>query len=267
MPGSNAPVKLWFVTATERRSFWWDVGLPADAAVDPLRAVVFDLDGAVADIERDGHRVAFNAAFAANGLNIVWTVEDYGRLVCIGDERRLISTALRRLGVGRANAEIAARVHRSKTELFDDCVLNGDVTPRAGVQDLVSGLFVAGVPVAVVSTGYRSVVDPLVRQLIGDGVVETVVALDDLPNPGPQTDVYGHALWELGIGPESALAIVGSFRGFRAAVAAKLATVVVTTGYSAGEDYHGAADVRASYDGLSTSGCERLHRRWWTAGR
>jgi beta-phosphoglucomutase-like phosphatase (HAD superfamily) len=248
--------------ACESRTFWWEAGRPAHAVVEPLKAVIFDLDGALADVERDGQRLAFNAAFAAHGLDISWTVEEYGRLICIGDEQRRIASALRRRGFGRVSAEIAAHVSRTKNDLFEAFVLDGDVTARAGLEDLVNSLFFAGVPVAVVSTGSRSWVDPLVRQLIGDGIAEIVVTPDDLPNPGREPDLYGHALWELGLAPESALAVTGTHGGLRAARAAKLATLVVTTGYTVGADFSGAIEVRSGYDGLLFSGCELLHRRW-----
>jgi beta-phosphoglucomutase-like phosphatase (HAD superfamily) len=252
--------------ACESRTFWWEAGRPAHAAVEPLKAVIFDLDGALADVERDGQRVAFNAAFAAHGLDISWTTEEYGRLVCIGDEQRRIASALRRRGFGRVSAEIAAHVSRTKNDLFEESVLDGDVTARVGLEDLVNSLFFAGVPVAVVSSGSRTWVEPLVRQLIGDGIAETVVTPDDLPNPGREPDVHGHALWELGLAPESALAVAGTHGGLRAARAAKLATLVVTTGYSVGADFSGAVEVRSGYDGLLFAGCELLHRRWQTTG-
>ena len=96
------------------RTFWWDVARPAHAVIDPLRAVIFDLDGALADVERDGHRVAFNAAFAEHGLDISWSVAEYGRLVRIADEPRRIASALRRRGwsggrVGRKPARSGSR--------------------------------------------------------------------------------------------------------------------------------------------------------------
>ena len=34
-----------------------------------LQGLIFDVDGTLADTERDGHRVAFNQAFAAAGLS------------------------------------------------------------------------------------------------------------------------------------------------------------------------------------------------------
>jgi beta-phosphoglucomutase-like phosphatase (HAD superfamily) len=255
-------------TGLGTQAFWWDRGRPADAAVEPLRAVIFNLDGALADIERDAHRVAFNEAFAVHGLDLFWDVDEYGRLMRIGDERRRIAAGLRRRGFGRAGVEIAAYVHRTKTEIFANRILDGDVSPRPGLVDLVTGLFVAGTSVAVVSTGSRWWAEPLVKLLIGDGIAETIVTRDDLVAPGPDPDVHGHALWELGVGPESALAVEGSVAGFRAAVAAKLATVVLTTAYTAGHDFTGAAAVRSGYDGaepLLASTCARLHRRWWTA--
>jgi beta-phosphoglucomutase-like phosphatase (HAD superfamily) len=250
----------------EERTFWWDAGRPADAAVEPLNAVIFDLDGALADVERDGQRMAFNAAFAEHGLDISWSAQEYGRLVCIADEQRRIASALRRRGFGRVSAEVAAHVYRTKNDLFEQSVLGGDVIPRRGLDDLLNSLFFDGTPVAVISTGARSWVVPLVRQLLGDGIAETVVTPDDLTRLGPDPDLHGHALWELGLGPESALAVASTARGLRAARAAKLATLVVTTGYTAGADFTGAAEVRSDYDGLLASGCANLHRRYW-AGR
>ena len=250
---------------TESRTFWWDVARPAHAVVESLNAVIFDLDGALADVERDGHRAAFNVAFAEHGLDISWSVDEYARLSQISDERRRIASALRRRGFGRVSTEIAAHVYRTKTDVFETLVLDGDVTPRLGLGDLVTSLFGDGVTVGVVSSGTGSWVEPLVRQLLGDGIAEIVVTPDDLARPSREPDLFGHALWELGIGPESALAVVGGRRGFTSARAAKLATMVVTTSYLVGDDYTGAVQVRDDYAGLLASGCERLHKNWWSA--
>ena len=123
---------------------------------------------------------------------------------------------------------------------------DGDMAARAGLVDLVMSLFVAGIWVAVVSTRRREWVETLVRELIGDGLVETIVTVDDLPDVDVHCDaeLYRLALWELGITPESALAFTGSGRGLAAAVEAGLPT-----------------DVRDHYDGLLAGDCQQLLRR------
>ena len=54
-----------------------------------LQALIFDVDGTLADTERDGHRVAFNQAFEHAGLDWNWSVELYGKLLAVtgGKER------------------------------------------------------------------------------------------------------------------------------------------------------------------------------------
>jgi beta-phosphoglucomutase-like phosphatase (HAD superfamily) len=47
-------------------------GWPGGYAVAMLQALIFDVDGTLADTERDGHRPAFNAAFAGAGLPWHW---------------------------------------------------------------------------------------------------------------------------------------------------------------------------------------------------
>lgn len=37
-------------------------------------AVLFDVDGTLAETERDGHRPAFNQAFAEHGVGVHWDV-------------------------------------------------------------------------------------------------------------------------------------------------------------------------------------------------
>jgi beta-phosphoglucomutase-like phosphatase (HAD superfamily) len=128
--------------------------------------------------------------------------------------------------------------------------------PRTGLIDSVMSLFVAGIWVSVVSRRPRDQVETLVRQVVGDGLVETIVTIDDLPEPDTGLarggELYRLALWEMGITSRSALAIAGSGRGVRASAAAGLPAVVV--------------DTHAGYDGpqlLSAGSCQQAHRRWW----
>ena len=118
--------------------------------------------------------------------------------------------------------------------------------PRPGLADLVLSLFVAGVRLAVVGPGRRTRVQPLVRELVGDGMTETVISADDLTGPVGAADLYRLALWELGIAGAEALVIAGCEGNRRSAAALGLPVI--------------AAGSRG-YEGLSAAGCRRLQAR------
>lgn len=247
------------------RTVWSDRCQPEpDGPV--LRAVIFDVDGTLADTEPDGHRPSFNAAFAAHGLDITWGVQEYGRLLDIPGGSRRVAAALRARGFGDCADDLAAQVHQTKTAIFRERIL--DIKPRPGLVDFVRSLLDADIRIGVATTGRRAWVAPLVRQLLGEGTVETIVTGDDVTRLKPDPEVYRRALTEIGLAPEEALAVEDSALGLRSALGAGLATIVVTTDYTAGQDFTGAAAVQSAYDGtrpLSAMDCQRLHRRWWSA--
>jgi HAD superfamily hydrolase (TIGR01509 family) len=231
-----------------------------------LQAVIFDVDGTLADTERNGHRLAFNDAFAKHGLDIVWTPEVYGRLLAIAGGRRRITHDLRARGFGTRAGRLAEDVHRTKTALFTMRVLNGAICARPGLSKLIVDLHRSGVRVAIATTGRRRWVEPLVRHVVGDGVAEVIVTGDDVDRLKPDPEAYVTALQRLALPPESVLAVEDSAIGLRAARSAGLATLVVTNGYTVDQDFTGAAAVRPGFDQpgqLLAEGCREVHRRWW----
>lgn len=206
--------------------FWWDWPRPSDANMAPLTAMVFDLD-ALADIDSAGHRPAFNAAFAELGLDITWSEQRYRQLKVLSDERTRVAAELRKRGV-RCECDVLAEllvdeICATKAMILDETILDADVSPRAGIVDLITEAFSAGIAVGIVSTGSRTWVEPLVRQLVGDGVVSTVVTPDDAPDGS----LYEHALAELGATTQNSLAFAGSPANQRVAAAAGMPTVLV----------------------------------------
>lgn len=232
-----------------------------------LEAVIFDVDGTLSDTERDGHRPAFNDAFAAHGFDFTWTAEEYGPLLAITGGRRRIAHDLRARGFGDAADQLAADVHRTKTMLFAERV--GSLSARPGLSDLIAGLVAEGVRIAIATTGSRAWVDPLVRNVLGDGVADVVVTGDDVTRLKPDPEVYLRALHALALTPESCLAVEDSAVGLQAAMGAQLATVVVSNDYTADQDFTGAAVVRSDYvkpEPLSANVCRAVHRRFVESG-
>ncbi len=247
--------------------FWWDSAAPVGTS-SALRAVIFDLD-ALTDIECDGHREAYNAAFAAHGLDFRWSVTRYRQLLALTDERQRVAAELRKRGVATESDVLtkllADEIYATKTMLFDELILDRDLAPRPGLVDFVADIFAAGVQVAVVTSGQRSWAEPLVRQLVGEGIVETVATVEDVKKTMPCPEAHRLALCELGITADSALAISGSASGLRAANSSGLASVVIT-----GEgvpEIPAAVAVRPDFGGdtpLRVADCQRMHGRWWS---
>lgn len=253
--------------STEQRTwragrFWWDGASPGEADGAPLRALLFDLD-ALADIECGGHRVVFNAAFAAHEMPFTWTVSRYRQLLALPDERQRVTAELRKRCIGPdcdvLTKLLADEICATKAMMFDEMIGEADLSPWPGLIDLVQEAYAAGVSVGVVTSGRRGWVEPLVRQLVGEGLVEVVVTADDTAGPVHGGEAHQMALAELGLPAQSALAIAGSPGGLRRANSVGLATVLIDG--AGGCDVPAAAAVRTDYSGsdpLGIAGCERL---------
>lgn len=241
--------------------FWWG---PAEQSASPVRALIFDLD-ALADLEGDAHRIVFNAAFAAHGVPIKWSAARYRQLLVLRDERQRVLAELRKHCVGPEcdvlTELLADEICDTKAMLFEEMVLDTGLTPRSGLTDLLNDAFAADVPVAVVTAGRRSWAEPLVRQLVGEGLVETVVTADDVT---PGANPHRQALSELGVWPQHAVAVTGSLRGLRSAAAADLAAVFVGTHPLSARDAATAMAVLPDYGGaqpLRIASLGRLRER------
>lgn len=217
-------------------------------------AVVFDVDGTLADTERDGHRVAFNRAFAEHRLDVFWDIEHYGCLLAVtGGRRRIVADLARREETADLAAdetaleELATAVHRTKTRLFAEEVHRGRIAPRPGVRALVADLVAHDVRIAVATTGSREWAEPLVEQLLGVGTARVTVFGDDVRALKPDPEAYLLALERLGVAAAGAVAVEDAAPGLAAARAAGLVTVVVTNHYTRSHDLRGAAMVREEF--------------------
>lgn len=198
-----------------------------------LRAVIFDLDGTLVDSEQQGHRIAFNDAFEAFGLPDRWGPERYRQLLAVtGGERRLrswmsdpASSMYQR--PGGEQRQMAAALHRWKTDRFSALAAEGRIPPRDGVTGALDELAGAGVTLAIATTGSSRWVEPLVDKLFGLARFAAVLTGDQVTRLKPEPDVYLLTLERLGLPASHAVAVEDSGPGLRSARAAGLACVVV----------------------------------------
>jgi len=214
-----------------------------------LRALLFDLDGTVADTERLGHRPAYNRAFKKLGLPFRWGPKLYRKLLRQpGGQERLLHYLKRYqpdLGEQRQAAESdpqgwIAAVHALKSRYFRRLVRRGHVPLRPGVARLMAEARAEGLRLAIVTSASRATLAPILRHSLGADLVgsfDAVVCGEDVQHKKPAPDLYTLALARLDLAPRQCVAIEDSEMGVAAAVAAGVATVVTANDNTIHEDF------------------------------
>jgi HAD superfamily hydrolase (TIGR01509 family) len=215
-----------------------------------LEALIFDVDGTLAETERDGHRVAFNRAFADVGLRWYWDTTTYARLVSItGSRERLrhwVHTRAQPAPTSFGGEDLLAELHRRKTEHYARMVRAGGLRARPGVLRLVEQARACGVRLAVASTGSRENVEAVLEAWHGAGwrgVFDVVAAGDVVPRRKPDPGVYRWVVEHLGLPAGDCVAIEDSASGLAAARGAGVDVVVARSEYSRGQRFDGALAV------------------------
>jgi HAD superfamily hydrolase (TIGR01509 family) len=215
-----------------------------------LKALLFDVDGTLADTERDGHRPAFNAAFREFGLDWDWEVDLYGQLLAVtgGKERiRFYVDSFRPEEARPADFDdLVVELHRAKTRHYTRLLADGGIPLRPGVRRLLDEAREAGLTLAVATTTTPENVTALLRHSLpedGPEWFDLIAAGDIVPAKKPAPDIYLWALERLGLAPEECLAFEDSDNGLRAALGAGLRTVVTVNDYTRGHDFSGALAV------------------------
>ena len=115
----------------------------------PLRALIWDVDGTLAETE-EGHRHAFNAAFADGGLDWHWDEARYARLLDVtGGKERIRHFIITTPGTPALDDDAIRRLHAAKTRHYVAAVQSGAVVLRPGVARVLHLLTRGGIDLAV----------------------------------------------------------------------------------------------------------------------
>ena len=219
-----------------------------------IKALVFDVDGTLAETE-EGHRHAFNAAFAEAGLDWVWDVDLYRDLHRVtGGKERMRHYADRRGASGAALSEAdIVRLHQRKNAHYAELVRAGECPLRPGVERLISDSRARGLRLAICTTTSRVNIVELIEATLGGeglGLFEVIVAGEDVRCKKPAPDAYLRVLEALGLSADDCIAFEDLHNGLVAAKAAGLTTIVTPSRYTSHEDFDGAAIVLPDLSGF-----------------
>ncbi|TXT34993.1 MAG: HAD family hydrolase [Comamonadaceae bacterium] len=234
-----------------------------------LQALIFDVDGTLADTE-SVHMDAFNQAFQEMGMDWSWDLALYTELLNIsgGKERLLhywkqVNPDIKALDAQALNDRIN-RIHDLKTAVYENAVNSGAVSLRPGVLKLMDEALSAGLQLAIATTTSPVNVAALLRHAIGSDWRINFTAIGDAstaPIKKPHPQVYLQMITALQLPADQCLALEDSSNGLRSATAAGLATVITTNGFTAHHDFTGALKVLPD---LSEVNLQQL-RQWHSA--
>jgi len=211
-----------------------------------LAALLFDVDGTLADTE-EMHRLCFNQAFAAAGLDWEWSVALYGELLAVtgGRERirHYLDTHKPNFVAPADLTQWIAELHLAKTALYTRSLAQGRIPLRPGVARLIAEARRAGLRLAIVTTTTpANVIALLEHSLHKDSPAwfEVIAAGDHAPAKKPAPDIYHYALHALQLEASQCLSFEDSENGVRASRGAGVAPIVTLNDYTRDHDFSGA---------------------------
>ena len=212
-----------------------------------LQALLFDVDGTLADTEKDGHRPAFNMAFEKAGLDWHWDVALYGKLLSVtGGKERIryyLDTFNTDFKVPENFDQFVKGLHASKTQFYTQLMQEGKIPLRPGVENLIKEAKAAGMRMAIVTTTTPQNVTALLDNTLGKGSekwFEVIAAGDIVPSKKPAPDIYHWAMEQMNITAKDAIAFEDSRNGILSASQAHIKTIITLCDYTKNDDFSAA---------------------------
>jgi HAD superfamily hydrolase (TIGR01509 family) len=192
------------------------------AAGATMKAVVFDMDGVLADTE-PLHYEAAREVLVACGREYTWSMnrEFFGRTT-----RDLFETLSARLELARPIDEYIAE--------YDAAVLRRLARPLPasdGLDWLLGELAAHGCPVALASSSQRGWIAATLSSLGLSGRFDPIVSGDEVERSKPDPEIFLLAAERLGLAPTDCVVVEDSPAGLEAARAAEMHVIALTSPY------------------------------------
>ncbi|TKC91553.1 HAD family hydrolase [Trinickia terrae] len=194
-----------------------------DASIGLCQAVLFDLDGTLADTAPD-LAAAVNKMRHDRGLDML-PLEDLRPLASAG-ARGLIGGAF---GIGPEHHEFASMREEFLANYEADLCIETILFP--GIGELLDELDERGVRWGIVTNKVARLTEPLVELLGLDLRARCVVSGDTTPHSKPHPAPLLHAAKELDVHPERIVYVGDDLRDVQAGFAAGMITVAAAYGY------------------------------------
>ena len=218
-----------------------------------IAAVLFDLDGTLADTERV-HWQSYRAVLLEHGVDI--GLEEYRRHFIAADGGPEYACRTYRLPI------TADEVRARKIPIYRARITAG-VPPMPGACEALRRLGRTR-PVAVVTNTARVDAGIITGHLGIDGLLAKVIVREDYARSKPAPDSYLTAAATLGVSPSACVVVEDTARGLGAGLAAGMRVIAVPSDLTFDNDFTGAVCRLPNLDALTDDLLARLegtHRR------
>ena len=222
-----------------------------------LRALIFDIDGTVADTERHGHLPACNEAMRELGLDLQWEFEEFIALSHLPGTAFRLAYSLEQRGMPSEEIRQYVEAFRPlKQRLYIEKYLPR-ISLRPGVQQLIKEALENDIRLAVVSTSYEAQIHALLRNQLSEYYPYFAPILGK--ESGQKTDNNGllhkNCLEMMQLSPTQVIMIEDSEEGLDAARAAGIPTAVFYNDNTFGKPFR---EARLVAPGLEHFNLEKL---------
>ena len=209
-----------------------------------LKALIFDVDGTLAETEKNGHLVAFNRAFIAAGLDWHWSEELYGKLLAVTGGKERIKFYIEQYQSHLLSQDnlthFINKLHQDKTEYYQQLLAQGAIPLRPGVRRLITEARETGIRLAIATTSALPNVMALLKIFFNPDWFEVIAAGDIVPAKKPAPDIYYYVLQKMNLKPEDCIVLEDSEHGLAAATKVGLKTIVTVNDYTQDQDFSDA---------------------------
>ena len=219
--------------------------------IQELKAIFFDMDGTIVDTEKDGHRVAFNQAFAQSGIQAEWSVEEYHQLLQIAGGKERMKFYFQNEGrkyfpEGKSLDNLVQQLHLLKTELFISLIETGMLPLRPGIQRIMKEANEMGILIGICTTSNEKAVKAILNSLLAEVKIDLILAGDVVTKKKPDPEIYLLALEKTGFSANEVLVIEDSENGVLSGKEAHIKVLATVNEYTKNEDLSRADAVVSS---------------------